>query len=408
MSLSPIGLLALGLSALLALIVLIAFPSVRSTIFQMILGAFILVLGITLVSLLFIAITGFNIEPVVRTLAVALTGHRVVDFYDIFPPQDRVQQVIYEDTDGDSHNEWVVFYQFDLTDVGSPYAGAVYDYDRGDPPSVFSYQLVPPDRNYLSVGIVRLELNNFVTVGEVNPVPELLVYGKVGGVDKDLNIFRYIPNSLPWESPRDAPRAYKVIGSFYSGGRVTFDPSNNTVTVLNLEVYERSELAVKTVYALDETRGTYMSSTNPEQLGAPVSSEVIFANGVPSDILNSPFGEKLVLGFYTTLAQGAPPEKIREFLTGQALIEYDRGNLAYFGLDTTTGDVTGIKITELSYAPIVEQFEPNVTPLGVEPQFLTVSVAFEYTTGRTEGRTPSPIGWVTMVVNGQWKIDRRL
>jgi len=245
-------------------------------------------------------------------------------------------------------------------------------------------------------------------VGEVNPVPELLVYGNVGGVDKDLNIFRYIPNSLPWESPRDAPRAYHVIGSFYSGGRVTFEPSNNTVTVLNLEEYERSELAVKTVYALDETRGTYMSPTNPDQLGAPVSSEVIFANGMPSDILNSPFGEKLVLGFYTMLAQESPSVVPRDFLTGQALIEYDRGNLAYFGLDTTTGDVTGIKITELSYAPIVEDFEPTVTPLGVEPQFLTVSVAFEYTTGRAENRTPSPISWVTTVVNGQWKIDRRL
>ena len=49
--------------------------------------------------------------------------------------------------------------------------------------------------------------------------------------------------------------------------------------------------------------------------------------------------------------------------------------MAYFGLDTTAGDVTRIKITELSYAPIVEDFEPDVTPLGVEPQFLTVSVA---------------------------------
>ena len=165
---------------------------------------------------------------------------------------------------------------------------------------------------------------------------------------------------------------------------------------------------MKTVYALDETRGTYMSPTDPEQLGAPVSSEVIFANGMPSDILSSPFGEKLVLGFYTMLAQESPSVAPRDFLTGQALIEYDRGNLAYFGFDTTGGDVTGIKITELSYAPIVEEFEPTVTPLGEEPQFLIVSVDFEYTTGRTENRTQSPISWVTTVVNGQWKIDRRL
>jgi hypothetical protein len=28
--------------------------------------------------------------------------------------------------------------------------------------------------------------------------------------------------------------------------------------------------------------------------------------------------------------------------------------------------------------------------------------------GKTDMRTPTPIQWVTTVVNGKWKIDRRL
>ncbi len=405
---SVLGLVALGLAAIFALVVVVAFPNVRGTVIEMITGTFILFLGLTLVALLVIAITGINLDPFIRQAAVALTRHRLVDFFTLLPDQDRVQDVQYVETDGDGQKEWVVFYQFDLIDGRSPYAGVVYDYDRGEPPVLFPYQLLPPDRNYLSEGVVRLDLEDIVTLGETQPVKEMLIYGHAGGLDIDLTIFRYVPNSLPWEFPRDEPRAYRVIGNFRGDGGVSFDLKTKRVTVLNRAGYDRSQLAVETVYALDEARGTYMSLADSEQLGAPVSSRVVFAFGMPPDILNTPYPEKLVLGFYQSMTEKQPVVKPREFLTGQALIEYERGNLTYFGFGNATGNVNQVSITQLSYAPEVEQIDPSITVLGEEPRFLIVSVDFEAQVGASFTQTPQPIQWVTTMVNGKWKIDRRL
>jgi hypothetical protein len=405
---SVLGLVALGLAGIFALVVVVAFPSVRGTVTQMVTGTFILFLGLTLVALLVIAITGINLDPSIRRGAVTLTGHRLVDFYTLLPKQDRVQDVQYVETDGDGQKEWVVFYQFDLADGRSPYAGAVYDYDRGEPPVLFPYRLVPPDRDYLSEGVVRLDLEDIVTLGEVQPVKEMLIYGHTGELDIDLTMFRYVPNSLPWEFPRDEPRAYQVIGNFRGDGGITFDSKTKTVTVRNRAGYDRSQLAVETVYSLDEARGTYMSLANPEQLGAPVSSKVVFAFGMPSDILDTPYPEKLVLGFYESLAQKQPVVEPREFLTGEALIQYNQGNLAYFGFGTVTGEVSQVSVTQLSYAPEVEQIDPSITVLGEEPRFLIVSVDFEAQVGASFTQTTQPIQWVTTMVSGKWKIDRRL
>jgi hypothetical protein len=405
---SVLGLVALGLAGIFLLVVLIAFPAVRATIMQMLSGTFILLLGGTLVALLVVAITDINLDPLIRQTAVTLTRHRLVDFFTLLPPQDRVQEVRYVETDGDGEKEWVVFYQFDLADGRSPYAGAVYDYDRGEPPVLFPYQLLPPDRNYLSEGTIQLDLEDIVTLGEAQPVKEMLIYGHAGELNIDLTIFRYVPNSLPWEFPRDEPRAYQVIGNFRGDGGITFDLKTKRVTVRNRAGYDRSQLAVETVYALDEARGTYMSLANPEQLGAPVSSKVVFAFGMPADILDTPYPEKLVLGFYEMLAQRQPAIEPSQFLTGQALIEYNRGNLAYFGFGTVSGKVSQVSVTQLSYAPEVEQIDPSITVLGEEPRFLIVSVDFEAQVGASFTQTTQPIQWVTTMVDGKWKIDRRL
>ncbi len=412
------GLLALGLAAILALILIIAFPSVLENFWRILGGTLILVLGLTLFAMLMIAIFDIDVEPFLRNFGVALTYNRVVDFYKIFPPHNRVEQVDYVDTDGDDQKEWVVFYQFDLTDGRSPYAGTVYDYDRGDPPVVFPYQLLPTDRDYLSEGVVRLELMDFVNVGAAQPEPELLVYGEVpssekagGTITTDLNIFRQIPNSFEWELPRDEPRRYQVIGSFRGDGGVTFDLNTKNVTVLNREDYDRSEIAVNSVYALDENRGTYMSVADPLQLSAPISSEVIFAYGMPPDVLDTPYPEKLVLGFYEMLPEKEPTVPPRDFLTGEALIQYDNNNLKYFGFGDVSGnwtDVEEVTVTQLSYAPDTEQIDPSVTYLGTDPRLLAVSIAFEAKVGRTNTRTPEPVQWVTAVVNGKWRIDHRL
>ncbi len=404
-----LGILALGLAVIFALIVMILFPAVKVTVGRMAWGTVIFLLGITLVVLLLLAITRFDPTPIIRQLAVALTQNKVVDFYTMLPERYRVQEVDNVETDGDNQKEWVVFYRFDLTDGRSPYAGAIYDYDRGDPPVLFPYRLVPPDRDYLSESAVSLKLEDLVKLGETKPVPEVFVTGSAGGINTDLTIFRHVPNSLPWEFPRDEPRRYQVIGAFRGDGGVTFDESSKTVTVVNRAGYDRSQLAVQTTYSLDEGRGTFMSAADPTKLGAPASSEVVFAFGMPPDILDTPYPEKLVLGFYQTLAQKQSSTiKPENFLTGQALIEYNRGNLLYFGFPDVSGDVTRVKVTQLTYAPQTEAFNASVSVLGQQPRLLTVSVKFESRVGASIAQTPQPIQWVTTLVNGKWKIDHRL
>jgi hypothetical protein len=408
---SVIGIVALGLAVILALIVMIAFPAVRVALGRMASGTVILLLGLGLVILLLLAITRFDPTPLLRQLAVAQTGNRVVDFFAVLPDRYKVkvQEVENVDTDGDGEKEWVVLYRFDLTDGRSPYAGAIYDYDRGDPPVIFPYQLVPPDRDYLSDSAISLQLNDLIKLGETKPVPEVFITGNAGGINTDLTIFRHVPNSLPWEFPRDEPRRYQVIGSFRGDGGVRYDATSKTVTVLNRGGYDRAQLAVQNVYSLDETRGTFMSAADPKELGAPASSQVVFAFGMPPDILETPYPEKLVLGFYKALAQKQSSTiKPEEFLTGQALIEYSRGNLLYFGFPDVSGDVTQVKVTQLSYSPQTEAFDASVTVLGQEPRFLTVSIGFESQVGASVAQTPRPVEWVTTLVNGKWKIDHRL
>jgi len=413
------GQIALGMVAFLAFVVVVFFPDVRVAILGMFKSTLVLLVGLGALGALLIAITRFNFEPYLRQLSVAQTQHQLIDLYSVLPQQHkvRVQSVSYDDTDGDGLNEWVVFYQFDLADGRSPTAGAIYDTDRGDPPAIFPYRLVPPDRDYLSEGGVYYETGDIVTVGEASPIPELLVYGASGGVDTDLTIFRMVPNSLPWESPRDEPRRYQPIGAFRGDGGVTYDPAAKTVTVIS-RAYDRSQLAIKTVYALDEVRATYMSLLDPRQLAAPVSSRVAFAFGMPADILDSPYPEKLLLGFYTMLGESQPAVAPRQFLSGEALLKYDQNDMAYFGF----GDVTGVSwsvvrdmnVTELKYAPQVETPsaaagtpcpEPCIRP-GAEARTLIASVTFDARVAGTALRTAAPVSWVMLLTNGKWKIDR--
>jgi hypothetical protein len=406
---SVIGIVALGLAVILALIVLIAFPAVQVVLGRMASGTVIFLLGIGLVVLLILAITRFDPRPTLRQMGVALAENKVTDYFAILPDRYKVQEVENVDTDGDGEKEWVVLYRFDLTDGRSPYAGAIYDYDRGDPPVLFPYRLVPPDRDYLSDSTISLKLDDLVKLGETKPVPEVFITGPAGTTSTDMTIFRHVPNSLPWEFPRDEPRRYQVIGSFRGDGGVKYDATNKTVTVLNRGGYDRSQLAVQAVYNLDEARGTFMSAADPKQLGAPASSEVVFAFGMPPDVLETPYPEKLVLGFYKALAQKQSSKiKPEDFLTGQALIEYSRGNLLYFGFPDVSGDVTQVKVTQLSYAPQTEAFDASVTVFGKEPRLLTVSIGFESKVGASTAQTPRPIEWVTTLVNGKWKIDHRL
>ncbi len=404
------GWVALGLIIVAGLILVAAYPRIIQQIWSWLLGSIILTFGFLVLGLLVIQVTRYRIDTPLRDLALQLSKHELVDFRNILPNPDyaRDMKVYPVNTDGDDHSEWVVFYRFELSDGRRPYAGVVYDYDRGNPPVLFPYRLIPPHRDYLGEEDVNLELMDVVSQSELSdrPAMELLVSGFSGGLRTDLTIFRHTRNSFEWEPPRDIPPRYPVIGAFRGDGGVRFDPATKRVTVFN-RYLERSQLAVQAVYALDEERGTYMSQSDPAQLKPPISQRVTFAFGMPPDILDTPYPEKLVLGFYEMLGRSSPTPDPREFLTGQALLEYDRGNFAYFGLSTAPGAITDLRVTSLQYYPEAEETDVLRSPFGEQPRFMIVSLTIEAWKGYSFIRSDKPIEWITTWVNGRWKIDHR-
>jgi hypothetical protein len=139
---------------------------------------------------------------------------------------------------------------FDKRATNSPIMGAVYDNDRGNPPVIFPYQLRAPDRNYLSeqqtfgptLTVQDLALDRS-GVNSAN-VPEVIVQD-----GNELTIFRFRENSAAWDFPRDTPPRYQAIG-FFRGNAVSLDEETKQVTVIDRDGYERSQLALRSVYDL--------------------------------------------------------------------------------------------------------------------------------------------------------------
>ncbi len=404
------GWTALGLITVAFLILVAVYPQIIRQIGLWLAGSLVLAFGFLVLGLMVIQVTRFRIDAPLRDLALQLSKHELVDFRTLMPDPRYAKdvKVYHEDTDADSEPEWVVFYRFELSDGRRPYAGVVYDYDRGNPPVLFPYRLIPPHRDYLGEESVSLELLDVVSQGELadRPAKELVIWGWAGGLRTDLTIFRHTRNTLDWESPRDTPPRYPVIGAFRGDGGVKLDLTSKRVTVTS-RYLERSQLAVEMIYALDEERGTYMSLADPSSLKPPISQRVTFAFGMPSDILNTPYPEKIVLGFYEMLGKPSPSINPRDFLVGEALREYDRGNFSYFGLSAAPGAISDLRVTSLQYYPEAERAEVLRSPLGEYPRFMVVSLTFEAWKGYQFIRVEKPIEWVTVWVEGKWKIDHR-
>ena len=334
-----------------------------------------------------------------------------------------VETVTRRDTDGDGFDEWVVFYRFDLQTGRSPIEGTIYDSDRGNPPVIFPYQLRVPGRDYLSEGAINI---GFAQIPPETMGPEEIL---VRGVN-ELSIFRFVQNTQEWESPRDNPPRYQNIGFFRGSGGVSFNEGNGEVTVINRDLFERSQLVWRSVYAprtLDNGAVvTYYESPNPPLLAPPIMETIDFFQNPPDDILNTTFPEKIVLGFYASTCDSWDISLCRnandgwvsaDFLApddnpGQesALREFNNGNAAYFGL-TTLDRNQDITVKKLRYYPQIERASAELvataTPdfyTGLQPQGNCVEV----TLGNPAPGESASLAFGVRFVQGQWKLERRL
>ena len=397
--------------------------------------------GILLV--LYAVIRLFNIDPqpIILGTARILGGGRLVEFSEAFStgfdPTVRVCAVDRVDTDGDGFREWLVFYQSDPVRAKnwrqpcpdkSPRQGAIYDNDRGKPAIVFPYSLTPPKEERLGEQGVHYETAEIIPnrSDTDSPIEELLVYGQLGGVNNQLTIFKFQPNTLPSDTPTDDPPRYPILGAFKGTGGVKFDPSSSRkrVTVLDNSPFGRSQLAVKNVYELQGlgVDASYMDPPGSKNLAAPVSSSIDFSFGPPEDIFTSQFPEIIVLGFFQSLDRSKDVDwKSEDFLVplpandentdktiGNATRNYRAGNLAYFFLSDpqaplNRNDISDLAVTVLQYFPEVEQNPTNSTIEGQKPQRGRVNIQIE------SPKISTGLMVYEMVFrNGEWKINQRL
>lgn len=388
----------------------------------------VITLFLTVATFMFL-VTRRDPLPLIRQMAYQLSLQQLVSFEDAIPARLKdyleVQSIKRVDTDGDGFREWVVFYMYELRDGIKPVEGAVYDSDRGDPPVLFPYSLRPTDRDYLAEGIegiaFQVTLDMVQVISEQNgpdqqDLPELIVQG-----GNTLSIFTFRENSAEWDFPRNAPPRYPSIGSFRGSGGVAFDEETNRVTVYDRDGFERSQLAIRSVYALNPATNTYLDSYSSQKLAAPIISTIDFFEGPPVEVLNTTYPEKVVLAFYAatcgtvndTLCRNTgnnnwEPEQFLA-LNSEAYAEFRNDNPEYFGLTSFTR-MSNISIAGLRYYPGLEtdsdllvtgQGRDVVT--GEHPQCNLVEVEL------VANDRPVEIFRYSMgIVDGQWKIFRRV
>jgi len=387
----------------------------------------VVVIGAALAARLF----GIDLHPYMDWFNYTLSHGRLVNYEVIFENGNdsdlRVCRVERVDTDGDKFKEWLVYYQFDTVGPknwkqpcpdNSPRSVAIYDTDRGNPAIIFPYNLKAPDRDYLGEHRVALQQHEIVknivagppTAGVTDAVPELFFFGAGAGTYNQLTIFKYQYNTESWESPTNQNSRYQVIGAFNGSGGVNFDEKTKEVIVRDRGPFERSQLAVKTVYELHGEDGyeTYMREFGSSTLRDPIRSTIDFAGRPPVDILNAEYPEKIVLAFYQSLDSGYGRNwDTRNFLAdgSQAQKEYDNNNLSYFGLGE--GAVSGLAVVALQYFPQVEEYNAASSIEGPQPQHGWVEVAIA---AQQSGQSVSSgiIRLEMTVQNGQWKIQERM
>ncbi len=304
-----------------------------------------------------------------------------LDFAKILPTTERPQEVQLLDADGDGKDEWIVFYKFDLVNGAtgykfSPIGAAVYNDDHGDPPVIFPYELHPPGRRYLGEQNCVATVEDLITT---NDGLELLVrcFAEEELV-VDLGVFQWYDedkNDLS-KPPQEGRQGYRCLGFFHGNGGITFDGSK---VVVKERTEERSQLSLKSVYTIRE--GRYFQPETGE-LWPPEETSIEFAFGVPQDVTQSPYPEKVVLAFYLALGQNDPLAEtyLSEDSELKDLVRSDS-----FGTETSGDQIKKVLIKSIEYTPDPQKEEVH------EPIWVTVSVASVTTTG--EEKPPQKVTW---------------
>jgi hypothetical protein len=292
------------------------------------------------------------------------------------------------DTDSDGVKEWLAFYRFDQVEDRGPVAALVYDvvFDAATQlPIVYPYKLRTPDQSYLAQAKPNVSLVDLVPEPGAIPRKELSFHTKS---KTDLVFFRLTRD--PGPPPTDNPPLYRCIGFFRSPDGVAFDQDTLQVTVTSRAGLERSDL-VRRYFYRPEADGYFITGTHT--LVSPFAAAVDFPAGIPEDILDTPYAEKIVLAFYRTFGKTDPQPKHTDYLSSQAVTEFQASRLRY-GSPFPISNIKFAVVKELSYYP---------TQDGTQATIVLAKVQFR-STGE-ELSTLTEVRWAMTRVDGRWKMD---
>jgi len=332
----------------------------------------------------FFAVRVLNYDPDPARLAIAraITNQKIIDLTQIVPglPED-LDQIYRIDTDGDDERiededvakEWLVVYRYDAVleegrVVGGPFGAAIYDTGLCRPPSIFSFELVPVNYDYLGQDGLTVAVEEIVEYEDPlsDPLllgvdrPEVIITGYTGGTATDLNIFRKVGHHVLCDPTRRAhpdafaetitlPFKYQVIGTFRGTHEVQRDGA--TVIVKDRAGFERSQIVVRRAYTPDPNTGSYLVPVEPGSdryvLRRPDEVGLAFGPGRPEATREVYYPEKTVLAFFTDLGNNA--ERAMSYTCqGKGRNDYEPIN---FGLELPLSRLDRVNVCEMRYIP---------------------------------------------------------
>jgi len=315
----------------------------------------------------------------------------VVNFRLIAPPGAAALPIHRIDTDGDGWEEWVVPYQYDIVGRTSPVFCVIYDRVGRDLPIIYPYKLNTPDSDFIGEGAITVAMEDVLanTDGETRPRPEVVI---TDTRTTTLGIFRVREVKETANPPCESfPNPYQCAGFFKGTLRIT--RVGAVVSVWDRAGSERSQFALRRVYK--PSQGSYFQP-NTTALLPPAEASIEFAYGMPADILDTPYPEKLVLAFYTKLKEDVNP-----YLTEQARQRLAAGQLDY-GSPWPRESLQKALVQEISYAPGPEDAASAATPTNL-PRVaqVNVKVLFLGPGGESLLRNAQ---WHLLQVENRWKL----
>ncbi len=359
----------------------------QDILFGMVFGVLCLVAALMIIQIRF--------KPLYSRLKASYCENpELLDLRELAPQGTTVSTILRLDADRDGLQEWIVAYRYDLVGYRSPISVVVYDAEGVDRelPVIYPYKLTTPDSDYLGEGAVQIGmvdvLNNLPEESGIRP--ELVI---TDVQNTTLSIYRVLDvNKVPNPPCVNLPNPYQVAGFFRATLRIT--RVGNAVTVYDRAGSERSQFALRRLYL--PSSGSYFQPDTTVLL-PPREASIEFAYGMPADILDTPYPEKLVLAFYNRLPGG----DLASLLSAQAQQRLAGGQLDY-GSPWPRATLQKALVQEISYVPgpsdTLSAFAQDTQP---QAALVTTKVLFVGPDGQSQLRT---IQWHLIKQGTQWKL----